>query len=232
MAVSDKPNRPPIEAWQAEDYERWRLGSGAMINRYEVAAEWIQYLEAEIAALDDDKAELKRLNETLREMHMADDERREWQQRVTELNGRIAALEGEVAKERGFKLDLIRDSISDLDAIRPLCQPYTDVEGDSYGVPGVVDIVTATITRLTAELKAAEDAMHMKGYQKSCDIQACNCGDQWNHGGNADERLRELRDELDTNGVTILDAVKALKAELMDVKEQLAEERLREEARG
>jgi len=62
---------------------------------------------------------------------------------------------------------------------------------------------------LKAELAAAEYALRSKGYRKSCDISACNCGDQWSHGGNADARLRELSSELhgspvDMNGKTLL----------------------------
>jgi len=66
------------------------------------------------------------------------------------------------------------------------------------------------LTALRAALADAESALTRKGYRKSCGIPACNCGDQWNHGGMADERLREIYDELgmEAQGVTILDAVK------------------------
>jgi len=67
----------------------------------------------------------------------------------------------------------------------------------------------AELRRLHAELATAEYALRSKGYRKSCDISACNCGDQWSHGGNADARLRELSSELhrspvDMNGKTLL----------------------------
>ena len=38
-------------------------------------------------------------------------------------------------------------------------------------------------------LDTAEHALLAHGYRKSCGIPACNCGDQWNHGGHAMERL-------------------------------------------
>ena len=65
-------------------------------------------------------------------------------------------------------------------------------------------------------LEVAERALLHHGYRKSCDIPACNCGDQWLHGGNAAQRLSEidgvLRDEGLTQGKTILNAVKELLA--------------------
>ena len=67
----------------------------------------------------------------------------------------------------------------------------------------------AELRRLHGELAAAEYALRSKGYRKSCEISACNCGDQWSHGGNAEARLRELSSELrrspvDMNGKTLL----------------------------
>jgi len=67
----------------------------------------------------------------------------------------------------------------------------------------------AELRRLHVELAAAEYALRSKGYRKSCEIPACNCGDQWSHGGNAEARLRELSSELhgspvDMNGKTLL----------------------------
>jgi uncharacterized small protein (DUF1192 family) len=78
------------------------------------------------------------------------------------------------------------------------------------GIPAdVADPAAAELRRLHAELATAEYALRSKGYRKSCDISACNCGDQWSHGGNADARLRELSSELhgspvDMNGKTLL----------------------------
>jgi hypothetical protein len=69
--------------------------------------------------------------------------------------------------------------------------------------------VEQATAELRAELATAEYALRSKGYRKSCDIPACNCGDQWSHGGNAEARLRELSSELDgspvdMNGKTLL----------------------------
>jgi hypothetical protein len=81
--------------------------------------------------------------------------------------------------------------------------------------------LAARIADLEARLQSAEDALHRKGYRRSCDIPACNCGDQWTHGGHASERLRELSEELGelTQGTTILGAVKDIKARLAAAEE-------------
>jgi hypothetical protein len=81
----------------------------------------------------------------------------------------------------------------------PICQRSLEWQSNA----------TAELRRLHAELATAEYALRSKGYRKSCDISACNCGDQWSHGGNADARLRELSSELhrspvDMNGKTLL----------------------------
>lgn len=65
------------------------------------------------------------------------------------------------------------------------------------------------LRRLHGELAAAEYALRSRGYRKSCEISACNCGDQWSHGGNAEARLRELSSEMngspvDMSGKTLL----------------------------
>jgi hypothetical protein len=36
-------------------------------------------------------------------------------------------------------------------AIRELCRPYMDVDGDSDGVPGIEDLVERVIAALTAD---------------------------------------------------------------------------------
>lgn len=78
------------------------------------------------------------------------------------------------------------------------------------------------IEKLSAEVERRADFMARAGY-RPCDIPACNC-DSW-HGGHANERLRELRDELDTNGTTILGAVQKLKAEVERLKQERDEAR-------
>ena len=57
------------------------------------------------------------------------------------------------------------------------------------------------IDALKEKLDTAESALLRKGYQKSCDIPACNCGDQWHHGGHAEARLREFREAFDQEGI-------------------------------
>lgn len=83
----------------------------------------------------------------------------------------------------------------------------------------------AEIETLQSRLDAAESALRRKGYRRSCDIPACNCGDQWNHGGHASERLSELSDVIRENGVTLLDAAKNLVQRLGDAEEQRDEAR-------
>lgn len=63
-----------------------------------------------------------------------------------------------------------------------------------------------------AEVENAERALLRHGYRKSCDIPACNCGDQWSHGGHASTRLRELSDALEpANGETLLQRATSLR---------------------
>jgi hypothetical protein len=80
------------------------------------------------------------------------------------------------------------------------------------------------IDRLSAELVTAERALLRHGYRKSCDIPACNCGDQWNHGGHAAKRLAEIDGVLEyANGKTILQRVEILRAQLTAARAELAE---------
>lgn len=66
----------------------------------------------------------------------------------------------------------------------------------------------AVIDKLQEDLETAERALRSNGYRKDCDIPACNCGPRWNHGGYADQRLREISDALHyANGATILQRV-------------------------
>lgn len=97
--------------------------------------------------------------------------------------------------------------------------------------------ITTTLTDLGTERDAlaqrlaemewaknnAESALYRHGYKQSCDIPACNCGDQWNHGGHAAERLREISDALPfENGKTILQRVQQLQSENARLREELA----------
>lgn len=83
--------------------------------------------------------------------------------------------------------------------------------------------------RLAAALEAsdasaanAEGALLRKGYRKTCDIPACNCGDNWTHGGHAEERLREIADVVWENGRTVLQSVEALKQRAEKAEAELA----------
>lgn len=75
------------------------------------------------------------------------------------------------------------------------------------------DLADAALRRrLEAYNAKLRDVLARKGYRESCDIPACNCGDEWAHGGYAETRLREIGDLLGlrTQGVTLADAVKRL----------------------
>lgn len=66
---------------------------------------------------------------------------------------------------------------------------------------------------LRERLDVAEFALQRAGYRRSCDIAACNCGDQWGHGGHAAQRLSEIGDALRNagfNGGTLLGFVQTL----------------------
>lgn len=68
------------------------------------------------------------------------------------------------------------------------------------------------------------DFMDRRGYRR-CDIPACNCG-SW-HGGNAEDRLREICDELgqDMNGKIATEAIAALWQRAEDAVKVIAAER-------
>jgi hypothetical protein len=65
---------------------------------------------------------------------------------------------------------------------------------DAFGADA--DTCLAYFHGVNAELKdrldVAERALSHHGYRNSCGIPACNCGDQWNHGGHAVARLDEI----------------------------------------
>jgi hypothetical protein len=93
-------------------------------------------------------------------------------------------------------------------------------ENMASGYVASVDDVLSLLDRIAQaerERDAAEDSLRRRGYRKSCEIPACNCGDQWNHGGYADQRLGEIRAALDDSpidleGKTLLTGVKELSA--------------------
>lgn len=83
----------------------------------------------------------------------------------------------------------------------------------------------AELAKVERRRDVAESALSHAGYRRSCDIPACNCGDQWGHGGHANERLREIYEALGdlTNGRTALKAIELLVAELDAALAKLAE---------
>jgi hypothetical protein len=65
---------------------------------------------------------------------------------------------------------------------------------------------------LAARVEELEDFIRRRGYRR-CDIAACNCNSF--HGGNAEDRLAEIREalqeaDINTNGVTLIDSLKDL----------------------
>lgn len=84
------------------------------------------------------------------------------------------------------------------------------VEAECADRAADVAFYKSSAERSALDAAVAADALSRHGYRKSCDIPACNCGDQWNHGGHAVERLRELADVLYENGKTPLAVAKEL----------------------
>lgn len=79
---------------------------------------------------------------------------------------------------------------------------------------------------LRERLDIAERALLGHGYRKSCGIPACNCGDQWNHGGLARERLGEIDDATRAyyqNGETLLARIQRMVAEIEALRAKLAD---------
>ncbi len=69
------------------------------------------------------------------------------------------------------------------------------------------------IAQLKQERNGLRLILQRKGYQENCDIAACNCGNQWNHGGHASNRLHEIADLVRTNGETLLGSIERIIAE-------------------
>jgi hypothetical protein len=96
------------------------------------------------------------------------------------------------------------------------------LSGDPESMPKQIRELKSQLAAMTQERDVAVYALQSKGYRKSCDIRACNCGDQWNHGGHAEERLRELRDALPyVNGKTLL----TIATDLVEERDRLLDER-------
>ena len=104
---------------------------------------------------------------------------------------------------------------------------------EAIGETAVNNTVTLedAVRDLKVKAAVAEDALLRHGYRKSCGIPACNCGDQWNHGGHAVDRLREISEALhndspiDMQGKTLLNGV------VEAIERLIADEAERDEAR-
>jgi len=92
-------------------------------------------------------------------------------------------------------------------------------EYDNHSHDELVALVRGLEAALEAERGRADhlrDILRRKGYRERCDIPACNCGEhEWNHGGHASDRLREICNELSSEmqGRTVLDAVRFVLSE-------------------
>lgn len=91
------------------------------------------------------------------------------------------------------------------------CDGLTEEEAAMGNPKDALRFRDEEVAELRQRLEKAESALTRKGYRKECSIPACNCGDNWSHGGLAEERLREISDEVWENGVPTLDSVRRLK---------------------
>jgi hypothetical protein len=104
------------------------------------------------------------------------------------------------------------DDVFEDEPFSPWAQRIADYDADRRVL---IKEQRAEIELLRSDLRNTEGVLWREGYKKECDIPACNCGPQWNHGGHAEERLREISDALPcVGGATILQRVELLKAQL------------------
>lgn len=76
-----------------------------------------------------------------------------------DLAAELNAREEKLAEAKGLLRNSITDQCNDDRQIRELAKPFgIDVEGDSYGVPGMVDVVEAMAKKLS-ELQAERDRL-------------------------------------------------------------------------
>lgn len=136
------------------------------------------------------------------------------------------------ALERAFAEygnDIIRSGKVTSEFERLLDETLAVGMGDEYFQPWSkgLEVARAALLahheRVVQERDNAESALLRHGYRKSCDIPACNCGDQWSHGGHAADRLREISDEIGENGFTLLAAARRLNERLAQRDARIAE---------
>ena len=109
-----------------------------------------------------------------------------------------------VVVESTISIDIVSATDQDGGEVRLTTSEHTSVleEITSTVLQSISgEIAAAELKDITAErddlrdrVASAESALSRKGYRRSCDIPACNCGDSWAHGGYADTRLREILD--------------------------------------
>lgn len=108
-----------------------------------------------------------------------------------------------------------REAVERLNTIAESCCDNASGTSDLVWVSWMRQMIqasTALLTRAEAaedRQRAAEDFISARGYRR-CDIPACNCN-SW-HGGNAEDRLQEIREclaenDVSMNGKTFVDAI-------------------------
>ena len=143
------------------------------------------------------------------------------------VSDQLAAMQRERDEAReahGIALDDLRDSRARCEELEATVKRIWAALGISnYEQAGGKEI-SQLVAAMQCERDEARDALIRKGYRKSCDIPACNCGDRWHHGGHAELRLAEIYEALGqlTNGATALTAINTLAAQLAERDGQVA----------
>jgi hypothetical protein len=117
------------------------------------------------------------------------------------------AMEAEAGDAPSVAL-LPRDVIRLLDARDALRDDLALANADADQLVRERDALRADRARVTQERNAAEQALRRYGYRHSCDIPACNRGDQWGHG-TVTQRLDELTAQRDA-AVAVVEAARML----------------------
>jgi hypothetical protein len=138
---------------------------------------------------------------------------------VTSNNDALAAEVAALRHDIERHVQIAADQAQEIEALRhdlaAAQRAYEITRQDCWNLTEkVIPNIRQDLAAARANLEIAERALLAHGYRKSCDIPACNCGDQWHHGGNAVARLVEIRDAISeresfkNNGKTILQCVK------------------------